>query len=141
LSNNETAYESHREWRKTFTYEGNIKSNPLLQSSWYCDVCRWALENASKVRSEKNDAICQQEERIQHFSNSISYFEGIAVRTNSRHEIFLVANGTLRLIPDTDTLDSLHFHHDDVVYIPDVEIEKCVRGEPIPPIGLWTNSH
>lgn len=43
LSNNETAYESHREWRKDFTYEGNIQNKPLLQSSWYCDVCRWAI--------------------------------------------------------------------------------------------------
>jgi Glycosyltransferase family 10 (fucosyltransferase) C-term len=45
LSNNETAYESHREWRKNFTYEGNIKNKPLLQTSWYCDVCRWAIAN------------------------------------------------------------------------------------------------
>jgi Glycosyltransferase family 10 (fucosyltransferase) C-term len=140
LSNNETAYESHREWRKTYTYEGNIKSNPLLQSSWYCDVCRWTLENAAKIGSQKNDAVCLQEERITHFSSSISHFEGMAVRTSSSHEIFLVGNSTLRSIPDMDTLDSLHFQADDAVYVTDAELKKCVRGEPMPPIGEWVPS-
>jgi Glycosyltransferase family 10 (fucosyltransferase) C-term len=140
LSNNETAYESHREWRKTFTYEGNIKNNPLLQSSWYCDVCRWAIKNAARIGSHKNDAVCLQEERTNHFSASISHFEGMAVRTSSSHEIFLVANSTLRLIPDMDTLDSLHFQADDAVHVSDAELKKCVRGEPMPPIGEWTPS-
>ena len=140
LSNNETAYESHREWRKDFTYEGNIQNKPLLQSSWYCDVCRWALENAGAIRSHKNDAVCLQEERTHYFSTSISHFEGMIVRTSSSHEIFLVANSTLRLIPDMDTLDSLHFQADEAVYVADVELKKCTKGEPLPPIGEWVHS-
>ena len=54
LSNNETAYESHREWRTNFTYESNIKDKPLLQSSWYCNVCRWAADNAEKPQLSHN---------------------------------------------------------------------------------------
>jgi len=45
LSRNETAYEEHRAWRKTFSYEENIRNKPLLQKSWECRVCEWAAEN------------------------------------------------------------------------------------------------
>ena len=135
LSNNETAYESHREWRRNFTYESNIKDKPLLQTSWYCNVCRWAADNVSKISPNKTSEICLTEDRIKHFSTTIASFEGQAVRTNSNHEIFFVANGTLRLIPDSDTLESLHFHHDDVLYIADVELKLCLKGLPLPPIG------
>ena len=34
LTENETAYEEHREWRKTFSYDTHIKHKPLLQKSW-----------------------------------------------------------------------------------------------------------
>ena len=53
LSTNEEAYESHREWRKNFTYEGNIKNKPQLQSSWYCDVCRWAAKTPQLYQTRK----------------------------------------------------------------------------------------
>jgi Glycosyltransferase family 10 (fucosyltransferase) C-term len=53
LSNNETAYESHREWRKDFSYEDNIKNKPLLQSSWYCDVCRWAVAHPQLCQAKE----------------------------------------------------------------------------------------
>ena len=129
LSNNETAYESHREWRKTFTYEGNIKKNSLLQSSWYCDVCRWAIENAAKIGSQKNDAVCLREERTQYFSTNITHFEGMTVKSSSSHDIYLVANSTLRLIPET--LASLRSQVENAIFIPDAEMKKCVRGEPI----------
>ena len=63
LSTNETAYEVHREWRKTFTHEGHIKNKPLLQSSWYCDVCRWAADNADNAQFSENrrkrETICE----------------------------------------------------------------------------------
>jgi hypothetical protein len=53
LSNNETAYEEHREWRKDFTYEKNIKNKILLQDSWYCNVCKWGAKN-SNLQTNKN---------------------------------------------------------------------------------------
>jgi hypothetical protein len=49
LSSNETAYEEHRAWRKTFTYETNIAHKPLMQQSWYCRVCQWAVQAADTV--------------------------------------------------------------------------------------------
>ena len=140
LSNNETAYESHREWRTNFTYESNIKDKPLLQSSWYCNVCRWAADNAYKISPNKTTEICNTEERVKQFSTFISSFEGQAVRTNSNHEIYLVSNSTLRVVPDSDTLESLHLHHDNVIFVSDAELKKCVKGKPVPPIGNtpWT---
>jgi hypothetical protein len=45
LSTNESAYEEHREWRKDFSYEKNIQNKPILQTSWYCNVCRWAAQS------------------------------------------------------------------------------------------------
>ena len=74
---------------------------------------------------------------MKHFSTTIASFEGQAVRTGSNHEIYLVANGTLRLIPDSDTLDSLHLHHDDVLHIDDDELKLCLKGLPVPPIGNY----
>ena len=137
LSTNEEAYESHREWRKDFTYEGNIRNKPQLQTSWYCDVCRWALENAPKISSRKSEAVCLQRDRALHFASSISQFEGKSVRTSSSHEIFFVSNSTLRLVPDMDTLESMHLHIEDTVRVSDAELNKCVRGDPIKPIGTW----
>lgn len=48
LSTNESAYEEHRAWRKTFTYHGNFAHKPLMQQSWYCGVCKWAVQAADK---------------------------------------------------------------------------------------------
>ena len=67
LSNNETAYESHREWRRNFTYESNIKDKPLLQTSWYCNVCRWAADNAEDSQfihnRQKRTKICHEKSK------------------------------------------------------------------------------
>ena len=45
LVSNETAYEEHRAWRRTFSYSENIKDKPILQKSWECRVCEWAVSN------------------------------------------------------------------------------------------------
>ena len=67
LSNNETAYESHREWRRNFTYESNIKDKPLLQTTWYCNVCRWAADNAEDSQfihnRQKRTKICHEKSK------------------------------------------------------------------------------
>lgn len=52
LATNETAYEEHRDWRKTFDYEKNIQSKPLLHNSWFCRVCQWAVQAAENTTRE-----------------------------------------------------------------------------------------
>ena len=43
LAANETAYEEHRAWRRTFD---PVKQSPLLLKSWPCSVCEWAVKTA-----------------------------------------------------------------------------------------------
>ena len=44
LSHNETAYEEHRLWRKTFSRNRYIAGKPyFVQQSWHCRVCEWAM--------------------------------------------------------------------------------------------------
>ena len=136
LSTNETAYEVHREWRKTFTHEGHIKNKPLLQSSWYCDVCRWAADNAGKISRHKADELCRIDEMLKTFSSTIGNFEGQAIRARGDHSMYLVEKGTLRLIPDSDTLESLHLVFDGTLWVSDAEVKKCVKGEAVTPIGI-----
>ena len=43
LSLNETAYEEHRLWRKTFSRNTYIVGKPeFIRQSWHCRVCKWA---------------------------------------------------------------------------------------------------
>ena len=44
LATNITAYEEHRNWRKNYNYEENVRNNPLLRDSWYCKTCQWAID-------------------------------------------------------------------------------------------------
>lgn len=49
LISNETAYERHRAWRKTFnrtTY--NIGKPSHITDSWHCNVCKWAVRTQPK---------------------------------------------------------------------------------------------
>jgi hypothetical protein len=43
LSNNETAYEQHRAWRKSFN---PALASTLFTKSWPCRVCEWAAQRA-----------------------------------------------------------------------------------------------
>ena len=44
LSHNETAYEEHRLWRKTFNRNTYIVGKPeFIRQSWHCRVCKWAI--------------------------------------------------------------------------------------------------
>lgn len=49
LSTNETAYEEHRSWRKTFHPEASSIPS-ILSKSWPCRVCEWAVEQVEKNR-------------------------------------------------------------------------------------------
>ena len=63
LTTNETAYEEHREWRKDFNYEANVRDKPLIATSWFCNVCRWAaanVDNETYIKNrEKRNSTCQ----------------------------------------------------------------------------------
>jgi hypothetical protein len=58
LSYNETAYSEYRVWRKTFSNEENIRNNVLLNTSWYCNVCKWTHDNR-KLKKNKRMAHCK----------------------------------------------------------------------------------
>jgi len=58
LSYNETAYSEYRVWRKTFSNEKNIRNNALLNTSWYCNVCKWTYDNR-KLKKNKKMAHCK----------------------------------------------------------------------------------
>jgi len=62
LSNNETAYEEHREWRKYFNATSIVASASasssasvasviptILAKSWPCRICEWAIEKVESL--------------------------------------------------------------------------------------------
>jgi hypothetical protein len=134
LSNNETAYEEHREWRKDFTYEKNIKDKKLLQTSWYCRMCQYAIDNLKNINSKNLDKICEKNEKINKFSDFISYFNNSSVKIDRNNDFYIVENNTLRFIPNQDTYVSLKLDYNAVINIPENEFKKCVKGDPIPPV-------
>jgi hypothetical protein len=48
LMTNETAYEEHREWRKSFNPTAHRRGKALLETRWTCRVCQWAVFMAEK---------------------------------------------------------------------------------------------
>lgn len=61
LSTNETAYEVHRNWRKSFNSLKNRMENPLLREIWECRVCNWALE---VTRRRKKESTSERQKRV-----------------------------------------------------------------------------
>ena len=59
------------------------------------------------------------------------------MRNAKNQKIYVVRNGTLRFVPDADTFESLNLEGDAITSITDIDINKCILGEPIPPIGIW----
>jgi hypothetical protein len=57
LSNNSTAYEEYRNWRKFFIYDNYIKSKPILAESWYCRICQWAVR-FNRTMASKSSQRC-----------------------------------------------------------------------------------
>jgi hypothetical protein len=54
LMTNESAYEEHRSWRHIFSNREYIKDKPLLQSTFECNVCKWAKKEHEKEYDGKN---------------------------------------------------------------------------------------
>lgn len=64
LSNNETAYEEHRNWRKTFDSSRNSRENIQLRDSWECKVCNWAVEEKNRRKLETSADIKKRKSLI-----------------------------------------------------------------------------
>lgn len=144
LTNNETAYEEHRAWRRKGHYSlaGFLRrnaDNDLLGSSWACRVCQWARDsaqvhhkrrrNCAKERSDDDENRGGGHEAFEKVD--AAYYNGRAVRGGGR-EVYLVENGQLRLVPSLDTFFALKLSLADVIQIGDREFNQIPKGEPLP---------
>jgi hypothetical protein len=129
LEQNETAYERHREWRKSFSYERNVRDRPLLSKSWYCRICEWAVQTAPL--HHKRTRICEKDGLNEQTTVNLSQYNGKAIKSSGR-EIFFVQNGTLRLIPDLPTFFSLNLELEKVIQLSDSDVKRLPLGPAIP---------
>jgi len=133
LTRNETAYEEHRAWRKTFSYEENVRNKPLLQKSWYCRVCEWAVAAAARRPPSAGGGNgtadsatvaaavagsaggkgaapadhCVLQEKLRRPCAHLDTFAGKPLKSAANGDLFLVENGTIRAIPNADTFAAL----------------------------------
>ena len=59
LSQNETAYDEHRAWRRSFDAEEYRRQNSLLRTSWQCSVCQWAAAHSSLYANATKESLCR----------------------------------------------------------------------------------
>ena len=59
LMTNDSAYQEHRSWRKTFLLTNYVTKHPILSISWYCGVCRWASTAVPKNAGSSNLSNCK----------------------------------------------------------------------------------
>ena len=128
LTTNETAYEVHRQWRKTFSYEKNIQK-PLMEKGWFCDVCIWAANSITNLKVTKNK---KKHCELAHSKNASSALEGKVIRHNKGKLLYFVENGLIRTIPDMNTFLAMKFNYDEVIALSDHEIKQLKQGEPLP---------
>ena len=129
LSKNETAYEEHREWRKSYSQTRHLQnSSPLLKSPWYCRVCEWALETSKLPHKPRRFCVGDGEKRGE---NTLHDYEGRIVRGQRGKELFFVQNGTLHSVPNMDTFLSLKIDISSVVAVPDADIKQMPMGLPL----------
>ena len=68
LISNESAYEEHRAWRKTFDPS---KASPLFTKSWPCRVCEWAV---TKAAQESASQLQKRDKLMKHNLNLLSQY-------------------------------------------------------------------
>lgn len=134
LSMNETAYEGHRSaWRHSFVASKAYVGKPLLERSWACRVCDWAIQEMSNGHN-KSKKICDKlrDASTQDLVKGVGsgQLNGRAIRGSTR-TVYLVVNGTLRHVPDMDMFFALKLELDKVLVFPDKEIERLVMGPPL----------
>jgi len=128
LTTNETAYEEHRQWRADFSYERNVRDKPLLQKSWFCRVCEWAVNAAPQ--HHKRTRVCDKAGHI-----ARQDLNGKAVRGNTK-TVYLVENNTLRSIPDLDTFFALKLELEHIIPLTENEMKRLSEGPPIAIAGI-----
>ena len=128
---NETAYEEHRAWRKDYSPAQHSLESPLLEASWTCRVCQWALDNAhvhqKRVRRCKGDDSGQGSYEIVDAAS----FNGKAIRANGR-EVYYVMDETVHAVPDLNTLFSLNISLAAIHQIGEREFKGMKVGDPWP---------
>ena len=129
LSLNETAYEVHRQWRQGFSYARNLKDRPLMEKSWYCRICEWAVKTAPL--QHKRTTVCEKSESGEVQLINLAQYNGRAMKSGGR-EVFYVQNNSLHLIPDLPTFFSLELELEKVLTISDAEFKRLPMGFPIP---------
>ena len=151
LTTNETAYEEHRNWRHTFTYQKNIANKPILQNSWFCRVCQWAVTavaNSTHLDRNTNNSSTasghgHQRKRTHICPNTTANaipikapgdWENKAVRGAGSRQIYVVQKGVLRGVPDMDTFIAMGLQLEKVMVVGDKEIEALLVGDPLPRI-------
>eukprot|EP01038_Epipyxis_sp_PR26KG_P009574 gene9574-12897_t len=137
LENNETAYEEHRSWRNNFNYQENVHNKPLLNSSWFCRVCDWAVE-AARIH-HKRPRLCPTHNNTLStaaplFIKTPNDWNGKAVRGKSR-QIYYVKNSILHPVPDLPTFFSLKLTLESVMVVDDMELLKYYISEPLPRVA------
>jgi hypothetical protein len=153
LQTNETAYEKHREWRRRYSADEHINSNPHLSRPYPCKICDWAV--AAAPQHHKRHWACHHNQHgsaaggdsthhkqghhqpaqsasstTSEPSLSLAHLEGKAVRGNSK-KVYLVKSGMLHFIPDFDTFLALKLNFDEIVVLPDNELANMKEGKPI----------
>jgi Glycosyltransferase family 10 (fucosyltransferase) C-term len=128
LTFNETAFERHREWRRLFSYETNVRGRPLMEKSWYCRICEWAVANVHV--HHKRTRICEKAALSENVALNIASYNGKALKSSGR-EIYYVQNGTLRLIPDLPTFFSLNLELANVIQLADTDVRRIPQGPPM----------
>jgi hypothetical protein len=161
LTTNETAYEEHRAWRVGFNGDRNLLDKPLLQASWPCKVCSWAVDTVHKnphivhnsgtkcrrIGANGGDDKINSNTNISASTSSISTSSTHSAsplqlpRTiqslngkaikGSARDVFLVVNNTRRPITTMDTFFGLKLRLADVKILPDNEVSAIPLGEPV----------
>lgn len=165
LTINETAYEEHRAWRKTFSNEQHVASKPLLHNSWFCRVCQWVVEveknvtvnlingagsagasgaGGAAVASDGVYVHTPLSKRTHICPNATAHgapvkapgdWEGKAVRGAGSRQVYVVKEGALRGVPDADTFIAMGFSFEKVMVVGDKEVEALWIGDPLPRIA------
>eukprot|EP01032_Pedospumella_encystans_P008576 gene8576-10162_t len=141
LTTNETAYEEHRQWRYEYDYEKNIANKPILQNSWHCRVCQWAVREAQNMTKfgpnhtgahTKRTHICPNATASAAPVKAPADWEGKAVRGAGSRQVYIVKEGALRGVPDGDTFLALGFSFEKIMVVGDKEVEALWIGDPLP---------
>jgi hypothetical protein len=133
LMTNETAYEEYRAWRNVFSYEKHIGNKPLLQLSWPCRVCQWAVEKARQEAAAGTREInaIKRAEKCHRKHGDVSSLEGKAVKVKTGKAVYLIQNSTRLIIPDVATFSSMGLDTSKVITITDDELNKIPPGSKL----------